>query len=174
MLKKANKSDYKRWSKTESLFSSWNERTKLLSECIMPNSIVFEFGAAKLVMKEYLPENCSYLHSDIVARDRDTIVIDLNKELSPLPLSHYVVFSGVLEYVNDVENVLKHCSKFTNTILFSYATTDVFSNIETRRFNGWVSDLSQIEIEQIANELQMELEIITQWRSQTLYRMSKK
>lgn len=174
VLKISNKSDYKRWSNTESLFSAWDERTKLLSENILPDSTVFEFGAAKLVLKTYLPENCKYLHSDIVSRDKDTIVIDLNKDLPVLPQSDYTVFSGVLEYVNDVENVLAHCSGFTNVILFSYATVDVFSNIETRRFNGWVSDLSQKDIEKIALKLQMELKVITHWKSQTLYMMTKK
>lgn len=172
-LKLTNKSDYKRWSQTSSLFESWDERTKILASKIKPESVVFEFGAARLVLKDFIPSNCTYLHSDIVARNKETFVIDLNKNLPEIPKSDYIVFSGVLEYINDVEKVLKYCSNFTNEILFSYAVSENFSNSETRRYNGWVSDLAASDIKEISVKLNWKLEFIENWKGQALYSMKK-
>lgn len=173
MLKFSNRSDYTRWSKKSSLFESWDERTKILASNILPKATVFEFGAARLVLKRYIPQDCTYLHSDIVARDNETIVIDLNRNLPDLPKSNYVVFSGVLEYVNDVEKVLKHCSKFTEEILFSYAVLDNYSNVDTRRYNGWVSDLSKKQLDVIATNINWELRFIENWKGQLLFSLKK-
>ena len=173
-LKYSGKSDYKRWSKTGSLFQSWNQRTKLLSNYILPKSVVLEFGAARLALKSFLPGGCTYYHSDIVARNDDTIVLDLNKELPELPQSDYVVFSGVLEYVKDVERVLVHCSKYTNRILFSYATTNAFPAIKTRRVNGWISDLSEEKLKAISDKMDFDLEILEYWKNQTLYALNRR
>lgn len=166
-------SDYVRWSKKESLFSSWNERTILLSKYIKPNSVVFEFGAANLFLKDYLPINCTYLHADLVKRNDETMVIDLNKELPHLPISNYMVFSGVLEYIFDVKLIIKYCSAFTNNILFSYATFDQFPNTNNRRFNGWVSDVKEIEFIKLADEINFEIKVIGVWKKQTLYLLTK-
>lgn len=173
MLKLTNKSDYSRWSQKASLFESWDERTKILASFIKPDSVVFEFGAARLVLRDFIPDNCTYIHSDIVARNESTLVIDLNKNHPELPVSDYIVFSGVLEYINDVEKVLNYCSNFTTEILFSYAIRENFSNLETRRFNGWVSDLSENDLKEISARLQWKLEKIKNWKGQVLYSLKK-
>lgn len=174
VLKLTGKSDYKRWSKLETLLDSWDERTKILASFITPNSAVLEFGAGRQVLKSFLPEGCSYYHSDIVMRDEKTLVIDLNEELPELPKVNYVVFSGVLEYVKDIEGVLKHCLKYSDTILFSYATLESFSNLTNRRVSGWISDLSEKEILQISSRNSHTCEVLTVWKNQTLYKYSKK
>lgn len=172
-LKMNNRSDYERWSKEKSLFPSWEERTVLLSKEIKPNSIVLEFGAANRFLKKYLPENCIYLHSDLVKRNEETIVIDLNKEIPDLPISNYIVFSGVLEYIFDVKLIIKHCSKYTDHLLFSYATFDKFPNTNNRRYNGWVSDMNELEFNKLANEINFEIKNIGFWKEQTLYLLTK-
>jgi hypothetical protein len=171
--KSFKQSDYNRWSKEKSLFASWDERTQLLAKQIKPQSIVFEFGAARLVLKAMLPEGCEYLHSDIVKRNEHTLVIDLNKELPNLPQVDYIVFSGVLEYVFKVKDLLDYLSQFTNHFVFSYAVTNTFPDKGNRRFNGWVSDLSEDDICTIAEDLQWESSIIGTWKKQTLFQFSK-
>ncbi|MCF6294163.1 MAG: hypothetical protein L3J25_00565 [Flavobacteriaceae bacterium] len=171
--KSFKQSDYNRWSKEKSLFSSWDERTQLLANQISPNSSVFEFGAARLVLEDMLPEGCQYLHSDIVKRNEDTLVIDLNKELPNLPQVDYIVFSGVLEYIFEVKDLLAHLSQFTNHFVFSYAVTNTFPDKGNRRFNGWVSDLSEVDICTIAEDLQWESSIVGTWKKQTLFQFSK-
>lgn len=106
-IKKSQKqSDISRWSQEKSLFSSWDERTQLLANHILPESKVFEFGAAHLVLNEMIPKGCVYLHSDIVKRNEKTLVVDLNKNLPELPQVDYIIFSGVLEYIFEVKNLI--------------------------------------------------------------------
>jgi hypothetical protein len=171
--KSVKQSDYDRWSKEKSLFSSWDERTQLLANQILPNSTVFEFGAAKLALKEMLPEGCTYLHSDIVKRAKDTLVIDLNKEYPKLPQVDYIVFSGVLEYVFEVKELLIHLSQFTNHFVFSYAITNVFPEKSNRRSHGWVSDLSEASILAIADEMKWSYTIIGTWKKQLIFQFTK-
>lgn len=167
--KRSKTSDIERWSQKNSLFSSWNDRTQMLANQIEPNSKVLEFGSAKLVLKHMLPKGCHYYNSDIVSRDKDTLVVDLNKELPQVLCVDYIVFSGVLEYLFEVQSVLKHLSQFTDNFIFSYATTNAFSVISNRRLNGWASDLSESDIESFADALEMKFEIMGHWKQQTLY-----
>ena len=55
-----------------------------------------------------LPPDCTYTPSDIVARSPDFLVSDLNEKI-PFELSRFdtAVFSGVLEYVYDIEKVFE-------------------------------------------------------------------
>jgi len=171
--KSLKKSDYSRWNKDKSFFSSWDERTQLLANQIKPNSIVFEFGAAKLNLKTMLPEGCSYLHSDIVKRADDTLVLDLNNELPRLSQVDYIVFSGVLEYVFEVKELLSHLSHYTNNFVFSYAVTDAFPEKGSRRLHGWVSDLSEIDVLDIAIEMQWKSTKLCTWKNQQLFHFTK-
>lgn len=172
--KKVKKSDVQRWSKSNSLFDNWNERTVLLSKEILENSKVFEFGAANLFLKSVLANNCQYLHSDIVRRNEDTIIIDLNKIQPDIPEVDYVVFSGVLEYVFDPFSTLDYILHNCNCILFSYASTDNFPKTKFRRSQGWESDLSLIGIEAFAKKNYFNLQLISIWNGQHLFKMFKK
>ncbi|RMA57981.1 methyltransferase domain-containing protein [Ulvibacter antarcticus] len=174
LLKIFGISDYKRWSKTDTLDETWDERTILLAQQITPNSKVLEFGPRRLILKKNLPENCEYYNSDIIKRDDETLVIDLNKELPELPEVDFIVFSGVLEYVKDVNHLISHCNKYSKSILLSYAVTDHFSNVKNRRISGWISDLSVDDIEKIARDLKMNWSFLNVWKGQRLFRFDKR
>jgi len=169
--KHIKQSDAKRWNNQQALFSSWDERTKLLADKIVPNSKVFEFGAARLVLRDMLPKGCVYLHSDLVARAKDTLVADLNKEVPDIPEVDVIVFSGVLEYIFDVEELLVTLSPKTNAFIFSYATTNRFPKTSKRREHGWVSDLSEEDFKIIASKLNKNLIHLSDWKSQHLFKM---
>lgn len=171
--KSLKQSDINRWKKDKSLFLSWNERTQLLANQIIPDSKVFEFGAARMALKTMLPSGCIYLHSDIVKRNKNTLVIDLNAELPNISKVDYIVFSGVLEYIFDVKRLLLHLAQFSEHFIFSYALTDAFPEISNRRYNGWVSDLNTSHFLEIANELGWNYKIIGTWKKQTLFKFSK-
>lgn len=170
--KELKKSNYSRWKDSKALYESWDERTETLASLVKPNSKVLEFGAGRLVLKQYLPENCEYLHSDLVKRAEDTIVIDLNKTLPEIPKVDFIVFSGVLEYVNDIERLLVHLSKKTNHIVFSYAIKDNFESVNYRRSQGWVSDFSNKDFLVLAQKINGDLEIVGDWKKQSLYKLS--
>jgi hypothetical protein len=173
-LKAKGGSDVKRWQKTSSFYESWDERTLQLVAPILDHSKVLEFGAGRLVVEAMLPEHCVYLHSDIVKRREDTLVIDLNAHLPSLPKVDYIVFSGVLEYVSDIDSLITHCEKFTDHILMSYAITDNLPTIKERRYNGWISDLSENDILNLVEKYSFSIETIGVWKKQHLYHLRKK
>lgn len=173
LLKLFGHSDAKRWSKSSSFYESWDERTKKLVTVIPEKSRVLEFGAGRLVVEDVLPNSCEYFHSDIVKRREDTIVLDLNKELIILPEVDYIIFSGVLEYVKDVNNVLVHCTQFTQHILLSYAICDEFLTKRERRQNGWISDLYHQDLINIARNVDCDVVVLGEWNKQRLYQLSK-
>lgn len=136
-------SDLERWSRIENLSPEWDARTITIARMIPENSSVLEFGAGRLVLPKHLPSNCTYTPSDICDRGPGTIICDLNQR--PLPsFSTYdiVVFSGVLEYINDVPEVLRHIIKSCHTIFTSYvcATDKSSFEIMRRRKAAWVND----------------------------------
>lgn len=174
-IKSHNKSDKKRWSNKESLFENWDERTKLLANFVQPKTSVLEFGSARLVLPSFLPEGCIYYNSDLVKRNENTLVIDLNVEPLPeLPFVDYVIFSGVLEYINHIDKVIAHTAAYTNNFLFSYATLNKYSSLDNRRINGWVSDYSLEELEKIFIDNDFTFTVIGEWNKQTLFHCIKK
>ena len=83
------------------------------------------------------------------------------------------VFSGVLEYVYDIERVVKWLHDITESIIVSYSTLEKNSKIVDRRKNGWVSDLSD---EWFVSNFERNGYICTWrgcWEKQNLYMFSR-
>ncbi len=166
-------SDAKRWAPIHSLHPSWDNRTKILASYIPTNSNIIEFGAGRLVLKKYLPQNCNYTPSDLTDRGPGTIVLDLNaKQLPEFEHYDYAVFSGVLEYVNNVPKLIKHLSNYVEAFAFSYASKDKFP--KDRGYHGWVNQFSEAELIAILNGNNYQLEKRGEWKNQTLFVFQKK
>ncbi len=126
LLKRDGRSDTGRWSDPSNLNESWDVRTAALAKFVPPGSSVLEFGAGRRVLPRYLPAGCQYTPSDLVDRGPGTLVCDLNAAQLPLFPEHDVaVFSGVLEYVLDMDRLLDHLAPTCRIIVASYAPTDV-------------------------------------------------
>jgi pyruvyltransferase len=117
-------------------------RIKRMAELIEPG-IVMDIGAGKMELKEFLPEGCKYIPVDFVKRCEDTILCDLNGK-KDFPVCDTAVFSGVLEYIKDIQETLYALK--TKIIIASYATWELNSDINNRRFNGWVNDFTESDI----------------------------
>lgn len=169
-------SDLERWSNESNLFTDWDERTKIISTLIPENVTVLEFGAGRLVLKQLLHPSCNYQPSDIVDRGFGTIVCDLNNDDLPgFSAYDYIVFSGVLEYIYDLDRLFRHLEPICENMILSYATTDFTSNrnINIRRSYGWVSDYSKIELLLILKKYSFKLERELVWRDQTIFKLVK-
>ncbi|WP_264531313.1 class I SAM-dependent methyltransferase [Flavobacterium sp. N502540] len=171
-LRSEKKSDIERWSQNEELYEDWNERTKILGDYIHPNATILEFGAGNMILKTYLKNYSKYTPSDILKRFEETVVCDLNEPIS-LDLLEYntIVFSGVLEYVYDIENVFKQIKSNTKQIVLSYCCSDIVKL--TREKNGWLSDYTRPELEQIFKKYDFEVESYTEWRQQSIYNLKR-
>ena len=171
-LRKA--SDYSRWSKLSSLSRDWDSRTAQIACLIAKSSSVLEFGAGRMILREFLPEACQYTPSDLVDRGQGTFVCDLNvPKLPSFPKHDVAVFSAVLEYVNDVPRLISHLCRVVDVVIASYAVTDWNVSVVTRRAAGWVNDYSSREFENIFLKCGFHPDKIITWQSQKIYRFVK-
>ncbi|MEO7685203.1 MAG: hypothetical protein ABIU86_14835 [Gemmatimonadaceae bacterium] len=124
-----------------------------------------------MVLKKYLAESCRYTPSDLKDRGEGTLICDLNAGALPdFPAHDVAVFSGVLEYVNDVPRVISHLANFVAVVIASYAVVDYNPTKLDRRASGWVNDYSSAEFEKIFCQCGFGLDRIEKWRSQNIYR----
>lgn len=169
-LRQTKSTDIQRWKKNSKLDSEWNERTALLGEFIPSNSHIIEFGAGAMFLKTHLTNYQSYTPADIVKRFEETIVCDLNQPIR-FELSQYdvAVFSGVLEYVYDIDAVFQQLSSKVERIVLSYCVLDHFKNFRTQ--NGWLSDYTKAELEAIFEKNNYQILDYKEWRNQSLYHL---
>src|SRR5215471_6703972 len=151
----AGHSDINRWSDAQELLPEWEERTRLLARLIPPGSHILEFGAGTRTLQKYLAPDCTYLPSDLVARSADTFVCDLNSR--PLPdLSTFnidtAVFGGVLEYVQNLPELVCWLSKYVHQCIASYECSQPHQHFwqqlrqcKARVSAGWVNSFQEDE-----------------------------
>ncbi|CCG52662.1 Protein of unknown function [Flavobacterium indicum GPTSA100-9 = DSM 17447] len=170
-LKEARKSDVNRWQKNEELFTNWNERTAIMADFIPSDANVIEFGAGVMHMKSILPKTVTYTPSDIVKRYEETVVCDLNEPITVnLKQFDTAVFSGVLEYVYNIENVIDQLSNASiNHIICSYCCSDIITL--SREKNGWLSDYTKSELEAIFSGFGYTVKNYQLWNNQSIFNL---
>ena len=126
-----------------------------------------------MALKKFLPLSCSYTPSDLFKTSSDTIVCDLNNKIS-IDLNYYdtVVFSGVLEYVYNIENLFAQLAVSTPHVVLSYACSDISNAARLKK--GWLSDYSQKDLERIFKKYQYDIMEYKEWRKQSLYSLIKR
>jgi hypothetical protein len=178
LRKHFNASDQRRWSKISSLSKDWDERTVTIARMIPSGTSVLEFGAGRLVLKMHLPAGCRYTPSDICDRGEGTIVCDLNQRPLPFfPQHDLIVFSGVLEYIHNVPEVMTHLRGCCDSILASYvcATDKGKLEILQRRRAAWVNDYTAAELIAAFEQTGFACVEDVPWRSnQRIFRFQKK
>jgi hypothetical protein len=171
-LRNAERSDLERWESNKELLENWNERTYLMARMIPENANVIEFGAGNMVLKNYLPSNCNYQGSDLVRRSPEMKVCDLNKGIG-FSLGQYdtAVFSGVLEYVYDIDKIFDRLDGEINRVVLSYASYDHFP--VNRERMGWLSDYKKEELERVFHKYNYEIKNYQEWRRQSVFKLEK-
>ncbi|MGA2507460.1 MAG: methyltransferase domain-containing protein [Chitinispirillaceae bacterium] len=156
------RTDYKRWKNSNKFEEWWRSRSEKISQIIPKNSRVIEFGAGCRWLERYLDRSCVYLPSDLIDRGSGTIICDLNKR--PLPDFQYLnvdvaVFSGVIEYINDLPSVIQWLSNFTISCAASYEcvkspphTVSRFVETFKRRYSGFVNTYNEEELISLFNK----------------------
>lgn len=177
----------KRWLCKESFQKNWLERSELLLNLLIDNEIdcgyrykfaEFGCGANAPFYTACLPyDNFHVDKYDLNKWDDATTVINLNK---PFKIDEYdvCVFSGVLEYLDDVKTVLSTILQSSNYLLLSYAylsfeaiATDVgFINAIKNRsvVNGWRNHYTNHDMVNLLSDIGI-ISAITSWKNQTLF-----
>ncbi len=164
------KSDLRKWRDLNNHSSKWSGRSELMSKYIDDGESVFEFGAGRCHLKAMLPKNCSYISSDIVKREHNTFVCDINhRPLPEFPKSDVAFFSGVLEYVHDLNTFLPAIKKSFKRVIASYADTDTSKNKLSRTSHGWFNHLSRKQFIDIFEENGFILVEESRWERHSIY-----
>jgi hypothetical protein len=173
ILKTTGGSDYRRWREIDNLSPLWDARTQKIADMIPANKAVLEFGAGRMVLAKMLKQPARYTPSDLVDRGPGTIVCDLNaRPLPDFPKHDVVVFSGVLEYVNDVPSFLQHLSPRTDEVIASYAVLE--KNTTGRRAGGWVNDYTAAQFLQVFEDAGFKAVESLDWENQVIHRFAKR
>ncbi len=143
--------DKRRWRKVATEVPPWDERNAMIAKLIPPNSSVVDLGCGAMTLKARLAPGCVYQPCDVVQSAPEVLLCDFNAGLYPALTRHYdyVICSGVLEYMRDPMDFLTRISKFGSKILLSYNPLQNGETKLTRLAKGWLSHLSQPELEQL-------------------------
>lgn len=102
-----------------------------------------------MVLKGFLPPDCTYTPSDIHDRGDGCIVADLN--LGEFPLGRYDVITmiGVLEYLNDPGVALRRAGHAASRLIFTYNwfRPDSDDTRQQRAARGWLNHLTADELD---------------------------
>ena len=170
-LRKQREADQERWSAESSLHYNWNERSAILGSYISPYSDIIEFGAGSMFLNSYLKNHRSYTATDLVKRDHESIVCDLNKPiLLDLSLYNAAIMSGVLEYVFDIDCIFCALSiSNVKEIALSYSCSDIMT--ENRLANGWLSDYTKTDLIIIFEKYGYSILREESWKKQSLFHL---
>lgn len=142
--RRARPSNVERWGDLSNFDTKWDERTRLLADWASAYVSIIEFGCGRGTLSKLLPAASRYVGSDIVDRDGQTLVWDLNDGAPPLSERFdLVIFSGVLEYVLDPSLLISGLKPHTSAITASYASIDEVPDPLVRAENGWVNHLDR-------------------------------
>jgi hypothetical protein len=174
------RSDYKRWSDAGNLEEWWVARTEKIVGLIPPHARVIEFGAGRKQLETRLDKSCVYFASDLVDRGPGTIICDLNKR--PLPDVKFVaadvaVFSGVLEYIRDLDSLVEWLSGQVAGCVASYECFDPASGPVAaarqrlrRLYYGYMNHLSEKEFVGTWSRHRFSLAETVPWENQRIFR----
>lgn len=126
-----------RWSNLQSPESApWSERASLTAELLHDCASVADLGCGPMQLRSYLQPGTKYIPVDVVARDSETILVDLNKETLPTLTVDGWAAIGLLEYLFDVPALLR---QLDGTLVTSYNVIDLDMSNTNRLSHAWVN-----------------------------------
>ena len=140
------RTDVERWSNPEQLESFWDKLAEVAAAMVAPDARVLDLGCGAMAVEKLLPDGCTYMPCDVIARDDRTQVCDFNKgEMPDIKDATILVMLEVLEYIYDISKFVAALRSYNLPIIMSYTPTD--SNMYTNRADhGWVNHMSWQEL----------------------------
>lgn len=163
--------DIARWSQNARQKPTWDDRVKLIAAMILPGSSVLDIGAGAMTLASYLAPGSEYTPLDVIPSSDRTELIDFNTYQIPELTKVYdvAVCSGVMEYVLPVDFFMFTVAAWANTIILSYAITDLNSDVARRQKNGWLNHLSEQELRDVIARHGLIVKDRFQWQQQVIY-----
>jgi len=141
----ARETDLARWRDPKQLEAAWEARAVIAAQLIPPGMRVADIGCGAMRLEAHLRFGCTYLPSDVVARDARTVVADLNGAGIPdgyLQSADLVSMLGVWEYLYAPEQIFTALARSGRSLVTSYCAIDLAPQMD-RRALGWVNDLTR-------------------------------
>ena len=141
-----HRTDVERWSNPDQLKNFWDNRSQIAATMVGPGTRVLDLGCGDMSLEKLLPDGCTYMPCDVVARDDRTQVCDFNEgEMPDKKDATMLVMLEVLEYIYDTSKFVATLRSYNLPIIMSYFPTD--SNMYSNRADhGWVNNMSWQEL----------------------------
>lgn len=125
----------------------WDDRYRELITLLDTNCrTLMDCGAGNMSLKRMINSEIKYYPVDNIPRYSETIVCDFNREDFPDIYVDTIVACGILEYVILPEEFIKKMCEHSNTVLLSYCSLQMRSDISYRLSLGWKNHLTEGEI----------------------------
>ena len=168
--------DWERWRDPCQLLAKWQKRANAAAKMIPASATVLDLGCGAMSLERELPQQCTYIPCDLIARDQRTIVCDFNGDNLPV-LSNvtHVAILGVLEYILDCDRFIRDVAKFNCPIVASYHPVDCTSNWD-RGSQGWVNAFSRRELTELFGAAQYAIlkRVLLDSHQELMYVINKK
>lgn len=136
------------WKTIEYFDPNWKKRITAMAQYVPAGSSVMDLGCGPMWLKEERPD-LIYTGVDYTYRDADNIVADFNKKQFPNRKCDVAFISGCLEYIESPEWLITQVALVADRCVLSYCVIDIHNDLISRRREGWVNDLSRIDIENL-------------------------
>ncbi len=141
----ARGTDGARWADPANLEAGAEERARRAAAHIAEGSHILDLGAGLMKLREFAPAGLRYTPADLVLRDPDGIVTDLNSGDFPPGSYDGIVMLEVLEYLHDPRGVLARARSAGPRLLVSYRP-HAGGDAGERRAEGLFNDFSREEV----------------------------
>lgn len=99
--------------------------------------------------------------------------LNCNDHFERIPNHDVTVFSGVMEYINDLPSVVNKLSTKTNNIVCSYAVKTDLATLDKRTKNGWVNHYTKIELLKLFDNNNFNCIHMSTWNTQLILQFEK-
>ena len=140
---------FNRWKSDFNKKIMYTPRIQQMSKYVSTMSTVLDIGCGQKELKDFIPNNCNYFGIDLFKKDKndlEIVISDLNKEFPKLQYDYFdfVICSGIIEYILDVDKFIENISKLTDNLIISYCCKEDY-NDEIRLRNMWVNNFTKLE-----------------------------
>lgn len=167
-----------RWKDLDKRSKQWISRNRMIAGYVDQGQKVLDIGCGAQDLKLFLPDDVVYVGADIYQRDEECLIIDFNKGILPdLDEIEFdvAIFSGVLEYLEDVQYALNWAKKIAGKIILSYAVLERNPSISRRTFkSGFYNHFSESDFEREMADSGLQITDKQEWRKQNVYELMRK
>ena len=164
--------DLARWLKTAQEDPPWDARVQLIAKIIPEGSTVLDVGAGAMTLERYLPVGCEYTPMDIVYTADRTLYADFNSRNVPTLRTcyDYVVCSGVLEYITEVDLFMASVCAWGRRIIISYAAAQGATPDEMRGriAMGWLTHMTLEDLSKLFAKYNLGVLRTLSWQGQQI------